>query len=47
MVTPKQEVGCQSKIAAGHVVYRNVPELSLASGNPTKVFPISKANNDR
>jgi sugar O-acyltransferase (sialic acid O-acetyltransferase NeuD family) len=46
VVTPNHKVGRQSKIAAGAVVYRNVPELSLAAGNPAKILPISTARND-
>lgn len=40
VVTPNKMVGAQSKVAAGAVVYRDVPELSLATGNPAKMFPV-------
>jgi sugar O-acyltransferase (sialic acid O-acetyltransferase NeuD family) len=46
VVTPTYKIGRQSRIAAGAIVYRNVPELSLAAGNPAKIFPISKASKD-
>ena len=39
VVTPNLKVGRRSKVAAGAVVYRDVPEHSLASGNPAKTFP--------
>jgi sugar O-acyltransferase (sialic acid O-acetyltransferase NeuD family) len=39
LVTPMRHVGEESKIAAGAVVYRDVPERSLATGNPAKVIP--------
>lgn len=41
LVTPMRHVGQDSKIAAGAVVYRDVPERSLATGNPAKVLPIA------
>jgi acetyltransferase-like isoleucine patch superfamily enzyme len=44
VVTPGKKVGSQSKIAAAAVVYRDVPDLSLASGNPAKTFPVSQAS---
>ena len=40
VVTPMRRIGQESKIAAGAVVYRDVPELSLATGNPAKVLPL-------
>lgn len=40
LVTPMRHVGQDSKIAAGAVVYRDVPEGSLAAGNPAKVLPL-------
>jgi sugar O-acyltransferase (sialic acid O-acetyltransferase NeuD family) len=39
VVTPNRKVGDRSHIAAGAVVYRDVPELTLATGNPAKNFP--------
>ncbi len=39
LVTPLRQVGKESKIAAGSVVYRDVPERSLATGNPAKILP--------
>jgi sugar O-acyltransferase (sialic acid O-acetyltransferase NeuD family) len=42
-ITPKIRVGTGSKIAAGAVVYRDVPEQSLAMGNPAKAFPLNQA----
>jgi len=42
-ITPNVRVGPGSKIAAGAVVYRDVPEQSLATGNPAKVFPLTQA----
>jgi sugar O-acyltransferase (sialic acid O-acetyltransferase NeuD family) len=41
-VTPNVRVGAGSKIAAGAVVYRDVPTRSLATGNPSKAFPIDE-----
>ena len=46
VVTPNKKVGCQSRIAAGAVVYRDVPGLSLATGNPARNFPVSQTSND-
>lgn len=40
VVTPMRRIGQESKIAAGAVVYRDVPEQSLATGNPAKVLPL-------
>jgi sugar O-acyltransferase (sialic acid O-acetyltransferase NeuD family) len=42
-VTPNIRVGAESKVAAGAVVYRDVPEQSLAMGNPAKSFPLKQA----
>ncbi len=42
-ITPKIRVGTGSKIAAGAVVYRDVPEQSLAMGNPAKAFPLNQS----
>ncbi|MEO8462855.1 MAG: acetyltransferase [Chloroflexota bacterium] len=39
LVAPLRQVGEESKIAAGSVVYRDVPERSLATGNPAKILP--------
>jgi len=41
LVTQMRLVGRESKIAAGAVVYRDVPERSLATGNPARFLPIS------
>ncbi len=41
VVTPNVRVGDQCQIAAGSVVYRDIPEQSLATGNPAKAFPLS------
>jgi sugar O-acyltransferase (sialic acid O-acetyltransferase NeuD family) len=46
MVTPTKRIGQESKIAAGAVVYRDVPEQSLATGNPAKVLPLYEARVD-
>lgn len=40
IVNPLRSVGDHSKVAAGSVVYRNVPERMLASGNPAKARPL-------
>jgi sugar O-acyltransferase (sialic acid O-acetyltransferase NeuD family) len=45
-VTPNVHVGAGSKIAAGAVVYRDVPAQSLAMGNPAKAFPLQQAAKD-
>ena len=42
-VTPNVRVGAGSKVAAGAVVYRDVPERSLATGNPAKAFALDEA----
>ena len=41
-ITPNIRVGRRSKVAAGAVVYRDVPEQSLATGNPAKPFPLGE-----
>lgn len=40
VVNPGVTVGDHAKVAAGSIVYRNVPERSLASGNPAKARPL-------
>lgn len=42
-VMPNVRVDAGSKVAAGAVVYRDVPQQSLATGNPAKVFPFDQA----
>jgi sugar O-acyltransferase (sialic acid O-acetyltransferase NeuD family) len=42
-ITPNVRVGAESKIAAGAVVYRDVPKRSLAAGNPARAFPLDAA----
>jgi acetyltransferase-like isoleucine patch superfamily enzyme len=39
-VTPGKTIGAGSKVGAGAVVYRNVPDRHLAMGNPAKAHPI-------
>jgi len=46
IVTPNKEVGTGSKIASAAVVYRNVPEGTLAAGNPAKVYPLLRRNSE-
>jgi sugar O-acyltransferase (sialic acid O-acetyltransferase NeuD family) len=46
VVMPDKKVGRQCKIAAGAVVYRDVPDLSLAAGNPAKNFPIGQPDDE-
>lgn len=41
-VNPNRNVGSGSKIAAGSVVYQNMPEGVLVSGNPAKALPLVK-----
>jgi sugar O-acyltransferase (sialic acid O-acetyltransferase NeuD family) len=41
-VTPNVRIGAGSKVAAGAVVYRDVPRRSLATGNPSKAFPLDE-----
>ena len=41
-VTPNVRVGAGSRIAAGAVVYRDVPGRSLATGNPSKAYPLEE-----
>lgn len=43
VVNPLKQVGCSAKVAAGAVVYRDVPESSLASGNPAKARPLLRS----
>jgi sugar O-acyltransferase (sialic acid O-acetyltransferase NeuD family) len=43
-VTPNVRVGAHSKVAAGAVVYRDVPQRSLATGNPARAFPFAGAS---
>jgi sugar O-acyltransferase (sialic acid O-acetyltransferase NeuD family) len=46
-VSANVRVGGGSKIAAGAVVYRDVPERSLAVGNPAKAFPLEQPASSR
>jgi len=46
-ITPNVRVGAGSKIAAGAVVYRDVPEQALATGNPARSFPLNEAASSR
>jgi sugar O-acyltransferase (sialic acid O-acetyltransferase NeuD family) len=46
-VTPNVRVGAGSKVAAGAVVYRDVREQSLATGNPARVFLINQTGSPR
>lgn len=46
VVTPNKKVGRQCQLAAGAVVYRDVPEGSLATGNPAKNFPLGPPGDD-
>lgn len=41
-VNPLKRVGDGAKVAAGAVVYRNVPPHSLAAGNPAKARPLMR-----
>jgi len=41
-ITPGIRVGAGSRIAAGAIVYRDVPKGSLAVGNPAKAFPLDE-----
>ncbi|MGC4118613.1 MAG: acetyltransferase [Myxococcales bacterium] len=43
VVTPNVRVGARSKISAGAVLYRDIAEDSLATGNPARAFPLSEA----
>jgi sugar O-acyltransferase (sialic acid O-acetyltransferase NeuD family) len=43
-INPMKRIGRGAKVAAGAVVYRNVPAHSLAAGNPAKIWPILKAD---
>ncbi len=40
VVTPQISIGNGSKIAAAAVVYRNVPNQSMVTGNPAKAIPL-------
>ena len=40
IVNPTKSVGDCAKVAAGSVVYRDVPPKSLASGNPARARPL-------
>jgi sugar O-acyltransferase (sialic acid O-acetyltransferase NeuD family) len=40
-IMPNVWVGAGSKVAAGAVLYRDVPRESLATGNPGRVFPFN------
>lgn len=40
IVNPTKTVGDMAKVAAGSVVYRDVPPKSLASGNPARSRPL-------
>jgi sugar O-acyltransferase (sialic acid O-acetyltransferase NeuD family) len=40
VVVPMRRVGEGSKLAAGAVVYRDVPDRSLAFGNPARIYPL-------
>src|SRR5690625_50458 len=40
IVNPLKSVGDHAKVAAGGVVYRDVPERMLASGNPARARPL-------
>lgn len=40
VVTPQKTVGSQSQVAAGAVVYRDLPNDVLAVGNPAKAAPL-------
>jgi len=42
-VNPLKEVGDGSKVAAGAVVYQDVPEGSLAAGNPAKARKLMRS----
>ena len=43
-INPMKQIGRGAKIAAGAVVYRDVPANSLAAGNPAKILPILQAD---
>jgi sugar O-acyltransferase (sialic acid O-acetyltransferase NeuD family) len=43
VLTPKVKVGCDSKVAAGAVVYRTIPDGSLAAGNPATAVPLDSS----
>lgn len=39
-VTPRKRVGAHTRVAAGAVVYRDVPDNVFAVGNPARVLPL-------
>lgn len=39
-INPAKKVGAYAKVTAGSVVYRDVPERSIADGNPAKPRPL-------
>lgn len=41
-VNPTKRVGASAKVTAGSIVYRDVPESSIADGNPAKSRPLLK-----
>jgi sugar O-acyltransferase (sialic acid O-acetyltransferase NeuD family) len=43
-VVPCKRVGTKAKIAAGSVVYHDVPANALAMGNPAKTVPLSSSS---
>lgn len=49
-VNPTKKVGAFAKVTAGSIVYRDVPERSIADGNPAKSRPLlqfaAKANDE-
>lgn len=45
-VNPLKRVGVYSKVAAGSVVYRDVPDWSLAAGNPAKARKLLQSSGD-
>lgn len=46
-VNPLKRVGDHAKVAAGAVVYHDVPSWSLAAGNPAKSRPLMRATSGR
>jgi sugar O-acyltransferase (sialic acid O-acetyltransferase NeuD family) len=41
-IMPNVRVRAGSKVSAGAIVYRDVPEQSLATGNPARAFPFNE-----